>query len=582
MKTNVAVYTVLFFLTSILIVSCHEDSDNLNSTFSQIEKCMDTYPDSALNLLRAIPHPENLTGKAQADYALLMTQAMDKNYIKFNSDSLITVALNYYTVDQREPAMYAKVQFYHGRVMLELDRQEDALKSFLFAKRFYDSIKEYKMLALISEEIGIINRKQKAYDYALSNFRESLIIHNHLKDSIGIVGASQNIARVYLFKNEWDSCFFYFNQALDIAKQKVYISESSILQELGVLYRQKGDLVKSESYFLLSLKRETNEDLLYLGYLSLGYLYLQMCDWDKAREFLVKSTYCPKLETQKNAYNCLYWLEKDQGRFKNAIEYVEKVDSINTVIKEQNSQAFILDLQKKYENEKLQRENLQMRIKYSNIIGAGALVILFVSSFMYYYYLKNKRNKKKFAEIEWQIRSNEDEIAKYRQELTEIEGTQKTKDQTLELNRNKIGELNGKIMLLSMQTKTLTEQLNNNSGVEIKIGTASEQYVSSFRLFLSMKDGALKRKLSKEDREKLFRLFDLLYMNYVSRLQELDVSLTKHDLELCCFLRLGLSNEELGRIFHTSPDSVTKAKGRLKGRLSISSGNDLEVFLRNF
>lgn len=581
MKTNVAVCTAFFFLASILVVSCHEDSDNLNSTFSQIEKCMDTYPDSALNLLKAIPNPEKLQGKAQADYALLMTQAMDKNYMKFNSDSLITVALNYYTVDQREPAMNAKALFYYGRVMQELDKQEDALKSFLVAKRFYENTKQYKMLGLISEEIGIINRKQDAYDDALRNFRESLVIHKHLKDSLGIVRASQNIARVYLFKNEWDSCSFYFHQALNIAKHKAYNSEASIYQDLGVLYRQKGDLLKSELYFLLSLEKETNEDRLYLGYLSLGYLYLQMCDWDKAREYLEKSTYCPLLETQKNAYNCLYWLEKDQGRFKLAIEYVEKADSINTIIKEQNSQASILDYQKKYENEKLQRENLQMRSKYTNIIGIGVLVILFVSSFMYYYYLKNKSNKKKIAEIEWQIRRNEDEVAKYRHELEEIEGAQKSKDQTLEQNRTKIGELNGKIMLLSMQTKTLTEQLSNISG-EIEIEIASEQYVPAFRLLLAMKNGALKCKLSNEDREKLFKLFDLLYMNYASRLQELDISLTKHDLELCCFLRLGLSNEELGRIFHTSPDSVTKAKGRLKGRLGISSGNDLEVFLNNF
>lgn len=58
--------------------------------------------------------------------------------------------------------------------------------------------------------------------------------------------------------------------------------------------------------------------------------------------------------------------------------------------------------------------------------------------------------------------------------------------------------------------------------------------------------------------------------------------MTKRDLEICCFLKFGLNNEELARIFQTSSDSVTKAKGRLKGRLGISSQDDLAVYLGGF
>ena len=80
----------------------------------------------------------------------------------------------------------------------------------------------------------------------------------------------------------------------------------------------------------------------------------------------------------------------------------------------------------------------------------------------------------------------------------------------------------------------------------------------------------------------LFSLFDLLYANYVTRLLDKAPLLTKRDLEICCFLKFGLTNEELARIFQTSSDSVTKAKGRLKGRLGISSQEDLNAFLRDF
>jgi len=54
----------------------------LMSSLSQAEKIMESRPDSAMAILQHIPTPETLHGKAQADYSLLMTQAMDKNYIK--------------------------------------------------------------------------------------------------------------------------------------------------------------------------------------------------------------------------------------------------------------------------------------------------------------------------------------------------------------------------------------------------------------------------------------------------------------------------------------------------------------------
>lgn len=168
-----------------------------------------------------------------------------------------------------------------------------------------------------------------------------------------------------------------------------------------------------------------------------------------------------------------------------------------------------------------------------------------------------------------------------------MEEIQELKDQVLEENlileenRMKVGELNGKIVLLSMQNKTLSGLLKELGG-ELTVGPSSEQYISAFRLLLAIKEGTLRGKLSDGERYKLFSLFDLLYANYVTRLLDKAPLLTKRDLEICCFLKFGLTNEELARIFQTSSDSVTKAKGRLKGRLGISSQEDLNAFLRDF
>ena len=90
--TTVSVYAAFFFIL-VLSVSCRRDSEASDVAFQKIEMCMESLPDTALYLLKSVPHPEKLRGKSQADYALLLTQAMDQNYVKFTSDSLIALAL---------------------------------------------------------------------------------------------------------------------------------------------------------------------------------------------------------------------------------------------------------------------------------------------------------------------------------------------------------------------------------------------------------------------------------------------------------------------------------------------------------
>ena len=85
-------------------------SQKVNETLYQAENCMEEFPDSALSLLQHISHPEDLKGKAQADYALLYSQACDKNQISITNDSLIRIAVRYYE-DKMRISMLLRVIF---------------------------------------------------------------------------------------------------------------------------------------------------------------------------------------------------------------------------------------------------------------------------------------------------------------------------------------------------------------------------------------------------------------------------------------------------------------------------------------
>lgn len=87
-------FTRILFL-SFFVVACHVDSQQC-LVLVRADSLMSYLPDSALSLLENIDLNEIKTPADEAIYALLLTQARDKNYIVHTDDSLITVAVNYF------------------------------------------------------------------------------------------------------------------------------------------------------------------------------------------------------------------------------------------------------------------------------------------------------------------------------------------------------------------------------------------------------------------------------------------------------------------------------------------------------
>ena len=69
----------------------------------------------------------------------------------------------------------------------------------------------------------------------------ALLLFNQLHISF----AYRNIGRVFLYKEQLDSAYYYFDKALHIADIKKYPSVSSMLLEVGVVHRSAGDYLYS-------------------------------------------------------------------------------------------------------------------------------------------------------------------------------------------------------------------------------------------------------------------------------------------------------------------------------------------------
>ena len=85
----------ILFITCLVFLACNTEN-NVNKYLNEIDSYIETLPDSALYALKKI-EPTALTNKRdRAKHALLMSMALDKNYVDMTDFSVIQPAIDYY------------------------------------------------------------------------------------------------------------------------------------------------------------------------------------------------------------------------------------------------------------------------------------------------------------------------------------------------------------------------------------------------------------------------------------------------------------------------------------------------------
>lgn len=275
------------------------------------------------------------------------------------------------------------------------------------------------------------------------------------------------------------------------------------------------------------------------------------------------------------------------NNFKGAIGYKDIADSLQLLTQDIDTRNTMADLQSKYDSEKWQKESLQASIEKKNILLIGSFIGFIAILVIVYIYYKYRTNQKLIRDISQRIRQNATEIEMYQEQIHSYRNLQK---ETLRDYRNQIGELQGKVSVLEDQNRTLSVHLVEKKGniPDSDDGDLYAIYMQGLRILLmlrkkeDMENASDKKQLLDGDWDKLFHLSNALHNDFIIRIKKEFPNLTKHDIEICCLLKFGITHEVLGLAFLTTSESVTKAKGRLKKRLNLSVSDDLDNFLQKY
>lgn len=553
---------------------------------------METYPDSALSLLNQIPHPDRLYGKLCADYALLLTQARDKNYLdSLQSDSLIKLAVDYYQ-DSDDNVKAGKALLYYGKMLALQGNDTIAMQVYLDAQTKLEKTKEYKMQAMLQEYIGRLNDDRGMYDEALENYRKSVRYFRKMTDTLGIIYNYRNMAWIYDIRQENDSAMWYLNQGiflLDGDSTKSILP--SLLQMLGIIEKKEGKFDNAINHFLSAIKFEKNPHTIKHYYFSLGDVYRQIGKLDKARACFEQGLKSKDVYTQSGAYNYLYLLEKQNTDYALALYYKEKSDSLWKLDQNTNLSNQILTLQRKYETGKLKMEKNLLEQKNQNqfyfwISVSSLLIIVSVSLYFWikkqYRRILRKRLKVHLEKVTEAIKKNERIIGQYICQIDDLKRKESTTAKNTELQME---NLNQRIYdLENKNDESVKEQIAKlNQRIQILVSEnkaiKEDSCAGGIYILEQLKKGLLiVENMTQKEKNQVFEYIDLMFGDFVSKLKK-EFSLNDNNLMLAIFVKLDFTVPGLMIVFQCEKNSIFKKKQRLRDKLKLKTDDELDKFL---
>ncbi|MGM9764169.1 MAG: hypothetical protein ACI3ZQ_09145 [Candidatus Cryptobacteroides sp.] len=233
--------------------------------------------------------------KDKAKYALLLSMALDKNYIDMTTDSIIAPAVKYYahhgSADER-----LKMNYYMGRIYCNSGDNERGMKCYVKAERYVNKSVCYSAIGRLYAAKGFLYNQIYDFDDAIENYRSSAKYHIRANNLNNYIDSQLKLCNLYLIINAIDSVY----------------SQLNIIEEY---WEYLSDWQKSDYYsHLLAIASVSDVDGLVNDYIN------ALRDSSKVRWMAVANAY-NKSENIEKGVEALQQYRKYNPDFQNSVAY---------------------------------------------------------------------------------------------------------------------------------------------------------------------------------------------------------------------------------------------------------------------
>ncbi|MFP4025232.1 MAG: tetratricopeptide repeat protein [Thiohalospira sp.] len=373
-----------------------------------------TKTDSLLNIL------EKSSGEKKMD----ILRQLSKEYLNSSVEEAIKYASELLVIAEKEGNLkYMDLSTsFLGEAYFYMD---DIDKSIEFFEKFLDINQKQNDIDGIGtayNNLGIVYRYIEKYETAIKYYLESLKIKESLKDSTGISNTLNNIGVLYFHMHNYDKALDNYQKSLEIEKNinnKNGIATS--LLNIGEVYSKQNKPNLATDYFHRSIEiAEVIEDM----------------------------------HTLEINYKCLYDLNKQIGKFENALYYFELYNDLRNQRLSQEAKKEIAELEIQYETKKKQKEIelLNKQNQSSRFIIITFLFAFIIFAILAYLLIRQVRAKNKALHL---LSTQHKQITEQSEKLDKLNST---KDKFFSIISH---DLKGAIGGFLSQTEFLAEDFDS-------------------------------------------------------------------------------------------------------------------------
>ena len=541
---------IIILIVLLSLASCTKHSEHWG-TLAQVESYIEERPDSALVVLQGIDNEELAKDEERAKHALLLSMALDKNYIDKTDFEVLQPAIDYYD-DNGTATDKLRTYFYQGRIYQNAGKDALAMECFVKAISEGDESDDILTKARIYFNRGSIYYSLYEWDSfiethktAASYFKQAGRHHSYVNCLILIVNG-------YTLKNEHENALPYIDECKQLREIMsfplllgFYSSYITYLEDCGTDAEIK-DVIKE---YLNTIPAES------VDWLTLANAYIRLGQYEDARQAIEQYKNSTKASEEIKYKALKSEIYERLGRYEESLrawkEYMVVSDSTTWAIMQQDTkfveERHNLEMAKAQETEAKNKRTITIMACVIALIGS-ILVILIIRRRLQITLAKNRElevEKQRYEQLYADAVAERDALTKM------VEGSN-VRDEAKAVIKARLDVLN-KVIISQI---TGTTSANKKAYEELESLLANkESFIESTRLAIEGNNP-----------------------EFITALKQR--GLTDEEINICCLYAIGLKGKDIKA--YTSQPRHYHHSADIRHKLGLTeSDTNLSIFLRD-
>ena len=516
-----------------------------------MEHIIEERPDSVLNVLQSIDTDKLVGDEEPAKHALLLSMALDKNYIDKTDFEVLQPAIDYYK-DNGSATDKLRTYYYQGRIHQNADNNAAAMEAFVNAlekgAESNDDLTKARILVAQSTIYYSLMKWDKVYDIsteAANYYFELGRVNNYVLSLLRCIGGCIQNNDYDKAKELLDECYQHIGNLPEYIVSEIY--------SYNLLCLSNSDDAEVIRQVINEYTEQVADNK--IDYLSIAGAYTDIGAYDEAESALQKidvNTFNDDYRVLKY-YATLLKIYEHKGDFKSAYEAYIKFNELNDKIVFSIFESDTQFIEEKYALELQNRQEKENRYKVIiiSIVLVSALLVIVI-------YIRGRLKTRTIQQTH-----AEREAERYRLLYEQMEDEKDNLSELLSHNNDLDSNVREVVAKrIELLNKFFTVYITNNSEISRKVDKELDALLANKNLFMSSTRLA----------------FTGSHPNFIKYLEKHNLS--EQEIEICCLYAIGLKGKDIKAYTNQSRHYHQSADIRHKLGLTESDTN-LSIFLRD-